>query len=105
MISYGPMQTIPLSSVISNPIASPAGANEDLSCAIILIFGLSRSLATSRTLLAVACISIEPSSLYVDLLPLLFAIYEAFDISIKDIDVEPGIFFSNKNLVQFLKDW
>ena len=28
-----------------------------------------------------------------------------FDISIKDIDGEPGIFFSNKNLLQFLKDW
>ena len=39
-----------------------------------------------------------------DVLPLLFAIDEAFDISIKDIDGEPGIFFSNKNLVQFLKD-
>ena len=40
-----------------------------------------------------------------DVLPLLFAIDETFDISIKDIDGEPGIFFSNKNLVQFLKDW
>ena len=40
-----------------------------------------------------------------DVLPLLFAIDEAFDISIKDLDGEPGIFFSNKNLVQFLKDW
>ena len=40
-----------------------------------------------------------------DVLPLLFAIDEAFDISIKDFDGEPGIFFSNKNLVQFLKDW
>ena len=40
-----------------------------------------------------------------DVLPLLFAIDETFDISIKDLDGEPGIFFSNKNLVQFLKDW
>ena len=39
-----------------------------------------------------------------DVLPLLFAIDEAFDISIKDIDGEPGIFFSNKNLLQFLKE-
>ena len=38
-----------------------------------------------------------------DVLPLLFAIDETFDISIKDLDGEPGIFFSNKNLVQFLK--
>ena len=40
-----------------------------------------------------------------DVLPLLFAIDETFDISIKDLDGEPGIFFSNKKLVQFLKDW
>ena len=39
------------------------------------------------------------------LMELLFAIDETFDISIKDLDGEPGIFFSNKNLVQFLKDW
>ena len=40
-----------------------------------------------------------------DVLPLLFAIDEVFDVSIKDIDGEPGIFFSNKSLIQFLKDW
>ena len=40
-----------------------------------------------------------------DVLPLLFAIDEKFDVSLKDIDGEPGIFFSDKNLVQFLKDW
>ena len=28
-----------------------------------------------------------------------------FDVSIKDVDGEPGIFFSNKSLIQFLKDW
>ena len=37
-----------------------------------------------------------------DVLPLLFAIDEAFDISIKDLDGEPGIFFSNKNLKQIM---
>ena len=35
----------------------------------------------------------------------LFAIDEKFDVSLKDIDGEPGIFFTDKNLVQFLKDW
>ena len=40
-----------------------------------------------------------------DVLPLLFAIDEVFDVSIKDVDGEPGIFFSNKSLIQFLKDW
>lgn len=30
-MSYGPIQIIPLSSVISKPIASPVGAKEDLS--------------------------------------------------------------------------
>ena len=40
-----------------------------------------------------------------DVLPLLFAIDEKFDVTLKDIDGEPGIFFSDKNLVQFLKDW
>lgn len=39
-----------------------------------------------------------------DVLPLLFAIDETFDISLKDIDGEPGMFFSDKNLIQFLKD-
>lgn len=41
----------------------------------------------------------------VDVLPLLFAIYEVFDVSIKDVDGDPGIFFSSKSLIQFLKDW
>src|SRR5574344_1292138 len=40
-----------------------------------------------------------------DVLPLLFAIDEVFDISLKDVDGQPGMFFNNKNLVQFLKDW
>lgn len=40
-----------------------------------------------------------------DVLPLLFAIDEVFDISLKDVDGQPGMFFDNKNLVQFLKDW
>ena len=40
-----------------------------------------------------------------DVIPLLFAIDEVFDISLKDVDGEPGMFFNNKNLVQFLKDW
>jgi transcriptional regulator with XRE-family HTH domain len=40
-----------------------------------------------------------------DVIPLLFAIDEVFDISLKDADGEPGMFFNNKNLVQFLKDW
>lgn len=40
-----------------------------------------------------------------DVIPILFAIDEVFDISLKDVDGEPGMFFNNKNLVQFLKDW
>ena len=40
-----------------------------------------------------------------DVLPLLFAIDEVFDVSIRDIDGKPGMFFSNKSLIQFLKDW
>lgn len=40
-----------------------------------------------------------------DILPLLFAIDEAFPATIKDVDGTPGIFFKNKSLVQFLKDW
>lgn len=40
-----------------------------------------------------------------DARPLLFAIKEVFNISLKEIDDEPGIFFDNKSLVQFLKDW
>lgn len=40
-----------------------------------------------------------------DVLPLLFAIDEVFDVSLRDLDGEPGIFFSNKSLIQFLKDW
>ena len=39
-----------------------------------------------------------------DVLPLLFAIDEVFNVSIKEADGEPGIFFDNKKLVQFLKD-
>lgn len=40
-----------------------------------------------------------------DVLPLLFAIDDVFPITIKDVDGTPGMFFENKNLVQFLKDW
>lgn len=40
-----------------------------------------------------------------DILPLLFAIDEAFPATIKDVDGTPGIFFENTSLVQFLKDW
>lgn len=40
-----------------------------------------------------------------DVLPLLFAIDDVFEVSVKDVDGEPGIFFSNKSLIQFLKDW
>ena len=40
-----------------------------------------------------------------DVLPLLFAIDEVFDISLKEVDGEPGMFFNNKSLIQFLKDW
>lgn len=40
-----------------------------------------------------------------DVLPLLFAINEVFSVELKDIDGEPGIFFKDKNLIQFLKDW
>ena len=36
-----------------------------------------------------------------DVLPLLFAIDEVFDVSIKDVDGEPGIFFSNKNTYKY----
>lgn len=28
-----------------------------------------------------------------------------FDISLKEVDGEPGMFFNNKSLIQFLKDW
>ena len=31
--------------------------------------------------------------------------YEVFDISLKEVDGEPGMFFNNKSLIQFLKDW
>ena len=27
------------------------------------------------------------------------------DISLKEVDGEPGMFFNNKSLIQFLKDW
>ena len=40
-----------------------------------------------------------------DVLPLLFAIDEVFDISLKEVDGEPGMFFNNKSLIQCLKDW
>lgn len=40
-----------------------------------------------------------------DILPLLFAINKAFPATIKDVDGTSEIFFENKNLVQFLKDW
>lgn len=40
-----------------------------------------------------------------DVLPLLFAIDEVFNITVKDVDGEPGMFFEDKNLIQFLKDW
>lgn len=40
-----------------------------------------------------------------DILPLLFAIDEHFEITIKEIDGKPGMFFENKSLIQFLKDW
>lgn len=40
-----------------------------------------------------------------DALPLLFAIDEIFNISLKEIDDDPEIFFDNKSLVQFLKEW
>lgn len=40
-----------------------------------------------------------------DVLPLLFAIDETFEVSIKDKDGEPGLFFTNKNLIQFFRDW
>ena len=40
-----------------------------------------------------------------DILPLLFAIDEVFPATIKEVDGTPGIFFENKSLVQFLKDW
>ncbi len=40
-----------------------------------------------------------------DALPLLFAIDEVFNISLKDVDGEPVMSFKNKSLIQFLKDW
>ena len=40
-----------------------------------------------------------------DILPLLFAIDESFPITIKEIDSIPGMFFEQKSLIQFLKDW
>lgn len=42
-----------------------------------------------------------PSSTY----PSFRGIDEIFNVSIKEVDGEPGIFFDNKSLVQFLKDW
>ena len=40
-----------------------------------------------------------------DVLPLLFAIDEVFNVKLKDLNGQPGIFFDNKSLIQFLKDW
>lgn len=40
-----------------------------------------------------------------DVLPLLFANDDVFPITIKDVDGTPGMFFENKNLVQFIKYW
>ena len=40
-----------------------------------------------------------------DVLPLLFAIDEVFDVKLRDLNGEPGIFFEDKSLIQFLKDW
>lgn len=40
-----------------------------------------------------------------DVLPMLFAIDEAFPITFKEVDGVPGMFFTDKNLIQFLKDW
>ena len=40
-----------------------------------------------------------------DALPLLFAIDEVFDVKLRDLNGEPGIFFEDKSLIQFLKDW
>ena len=40
-----------------------------------------------------------------DILPLLFAIDEVFNITIKEINGNPGLFFDDKSLIRFLKDW
>ena len=40
-----------------------------------------------------------------DVLPMLFAIDEAFPITFKEIDGVPGIFFENDSLNHFLSDW
>lgn len=40
-----------------------------------------------------------------DVLPLLFAIDDAFTITIEDVNNRPGIFFENKALERFLSDW
>ena len=40
-----------------------------------------------------------------DILPLLFAIDEVFNITIKEIDGNPGLFFDDTSLIRFLKDW
>ena len=40
-----------------------------------------------------------------DILPMLFAIDEKFPIIFQEINGEPGMFFKDKNLIQFLKDW
>ena len=40
-----------------------------------------------------------------DVLPLLFAIDDEFEISIDVVNGKAGMFFTDKNLIQFLKDW
>ena len=36
---------------------------------------------------------------------MLFAIDEKFPIIFQEINGEPGMFFKDKNLIQFLRDW
>jgi transcriptional regulator with XRE-family HTH domain len=40
-----------------------------------------------------------------DIMPLLFAIDDVYDVKIRDLDGVPGIFFENDRLIHFLKDW
>jgi transcriptional regulator with XRE-family HTH domain len=40
-----------------------------------------------------------------DIMPLLFAIDDVYDIKIRDLNGVPGIFFENDSLIHFLKDW
>ena len=39
-----------------------------------------------------------------DVLPLLFAIDEVFDISLKEVDGEPGMLFNNKSCLLYTSD-